>query len=321
MHLSTARWVLEIEAQALHRLMQSLDERFDRLVEEILTRGRKVVLTGVGKSAHIAAKITATLNSTGTPAVWLHATEAQHGDVGIVQPDDVVLIFSRSGETGEVRSLLPVLRERGAWLVACVGNPTSSIARSADLVIDLSIEREACPHNLTPTASTTVALAFGDALAIALMQARRFGPEQFAATHPAGALGKRLLLQVRDIAEPHLPTISENASFKEILVAITAGRKGAVAVVAPDTTLLRGIITDGDIRRAVERSEPSQLLSLTGKDLATPNPKTIQLHQKAYEALQLMRTHKVSQLIILDGEKPWGMIHFHDLIREGIHEN
>ncbi|MCX7652863.1 MAG: CBS domain-containing protein, partial [Bacteroidia bacterium] len=191
-------------------------------------------------------------------------------------------------------------------------------ARAAHTTIDLSIEREACPHNLTPTASTTVALAFGDALAIALMQARQFGPEDFAATHPAGNLGKRLLLKVRDIAEPTLPTVSENAPFKEVLYAITSGRKGAVAVLAPDSALLRGIITDGDIRRAVERFDPVQLLHLQAKDIASPNPKCIDLDQKALEALHLMRTHQVSQLIVLENGRPWGMIHFHDLIKEGL---
>lgn len=318
MHSELGRWVIRTEAEALLSVADKIDSRFDTLVDKILQTTGKVVLTGVGKSAHIAAKITATLNSVGTPAVWLHATEAVHGDVGIVQPGDVVLIFSKSGETPEVRALMPVLRERGAYLVACVGQPESAVARAADLVIDLAVEKEACPHNLTPTASTTVALAFGDALAIALMQARRFGPEDFAATHPAGTLGKRLLLRVRDMAEPTLPAVPENASFKEVLIAITAGRKGAVAVLASDSTLLRGIITDGDIRRALEKHSPEALLTLRAADIATPSPKTIDLNQKAYEALHLMRTHKVSQLIVLEEGQPWGMIHFHDLIREGL---
>lgn len=318
MHSELGRWVIRTEAEALLAAADKIDARFDTLVNKILQTPGKVVLTGVGKSAHIAAKITATLNSVGTPAVWLHATEAVHGDVGIVQPGDVVLIFSKSGETPEVRALMPVLRERGAYLVACVGQPESAVARAADLVIDLAVEKEACPHNLIPTASTTVALAFGDALAIALMQARRFGPEDFAATHPAGTLGKRLLLRVRDIAEPTLPAVPENASFKEVLIAITAGRKGAVAVLASDSTLLRGIITDGDIRRALEKHSPEALLTLRAADIATPSPKTIDLNQKAYEALHLMRTHKVSQLIVLEEGQPWGMIHFHDLIREGL---
>ncbi|MDW8135113.1 MAG: KpsF/GutQ family sugar-phosphate isomerase [Bacteroidia bacterium] len=312
------RWVLEIEAKAILSLANRLDKNFSELVEKILHSSGKVILTGVGKSAHIASKVAATLNSVGTPATWLHATEALHGDVGMVQPGDIVLVFSRSGETPELRSLIPVLRERGAQIVACVGQPESSIARSADLVMDLSTEREACPHNLTPTASTAVALAFGDALAIALMQAKRFGPEEFAATHPAGSLGKRLLLRVKDIAEPSLPAVTEDAPMKEVLIAITAGRKGAVAVLAPDEPLLRGIITDGDIRRTVERYEPNKLLSIRAIEIATPTPRTIDLNRKAYEALNLMRTYQVSQLIVLENGRPWGMIHFHDLIREGI---
>ncbi|MEN3040013.1 MAG: KpsF/GutQ family sugar-phosphate isomerase [Bacteroidia bacterium] len=318
MHIDIARWVLRIEGEAVLRLANRLDERFTEVVERILHSPGKVILTGVGKSAHVAAKIAATLNSVGTPAVWLHATEAVHGDIGIVQKEDIVLIFSKSGETPEVRALIPILRERQAYIVACVGNPESSVARAAHITIDLSIEREACPHNLTPTASTTVALAFGDALAMALMTARSFGPEDFAATHPAGNLGKRLLLRVRDIAEPILPAVSENASFKEVLYAITSGRKGAVAVLAPDSALLRGIITDGDIRRAVEKYDPIQLLQLQAHDIASPNPKCIDLNQKAMEALNLMRNHKVSQLIVLENDRPWGMIHFHDLIKEGL---
>ncbi|MCX7606112.1 MAG: KpsF/GutQ family sugar-phosphate isomerase [Bacteroidia bacterium] len=312
------RWVLRVEAEAILSVAERIDDRFTSLVQHILESEGKVVLTGVGKSAHIAAKIAATLNSVGTPAVWLHATEAVHGDVGLVQAKDVVLIFSKSGETPEVRALLPVLRERGAYLVACVGNPASSVARGADLVIDLAVKQEACPHNLTPTASTTVALAFGDALAVALMQARQFGPDQFAATHPAGSLGKRLLLRVRDIAESHLPTVPEDASLREVLIAITAGRKGAVAVLATDTPLLRGIITDGDIRRALEKYDPQSLFLMSARELATPSPRTIEADQKAYEALHLMRTHQISQLVVVEKGKPWGMLHFHDLIREGL---
>ncbi len=318
MHTELARWVLCTEAEALQAVAERLDGAFSELVERILALQGKVILTGVGKSAHIAAKIAATLNSVGTPAVWLHATEAVHGDVGIVQPGDLVLIFSKSGETPEVRALLPVLRERGAKLVACVGQPQSHVARAADLVIDLSVAREACPHDLLPTASTTVALAFGDALAVALMQARRFGPTEFAATHPAGSLGKRLLLRVRDIADSHLPSVPENAPFREVLLAITAGRKGAVAVLAPDSTELRGIITDGDVRRTLEKHDPVHVFALEAKQIATPSPRTIELDQKAYEALHLMRTYQVSQLIVLEEGRPWGMIHFHDLIREGL---
>ncbi|MCS7298133.1 MAG: KpsF/GutQ family sugar-phosphate isomerase [Bacteroidia bacterium] len=318
MHIEIARWVLTTEGEAVLRLAERLGDWFEEVVELILRAEGKLILTGVGKSAHIAAKIAATLNSVGTPAVWLHATEAVHGDVGIVQRGDIALLFSKSGETPEMRALLPVLRERGAYTIACVGNPASTLARAADKVIDLSVEKEACPHGLTPTASTTVALAFGDALAIALMQARQFGPEDFAATHPAGSLGKRLLLRVKDIVEPYLPAVPATASFKEVLCAITSGRKGAVAVLAPDSPVLCGIITDGDIRRAVEKYDAPQLLHLQAKHIATPQPRCIDLNQKAYEALHMMRIHKVSQLIVLDEGRPWSMIHFHDLIREGI---
>ena len=318
MHTELARWVLQTEAQAIVRVAERIGKEFEELVEALLRMPGKVVLTGMGKSAHIAKKIAATLNSVGTPAIWLHAAEALHGDVGAVQPGDIVLVFSKSGETPEVKALLPVLRDRGASVAACVGDPESTLARQADWVIDLSVEREACPYNLTPTASTTVALAFGDALAMALMKARNFGPNDFAATHPAGALGKRLTLRVRDIAEPHLPSVPGEASFQEILIHITQGRKGAVAVLGTDAPILKGIITDGDIRRTLEKYPFSQLSHLKAMDIATPSPKVVQADQKAYEALLLMEKYKVSQLIVLEGEKPYGMIHFHDIIKEGI---
>lgn len=318
MYLETAKWVLQTEISALEHLLARLDQRFEVLISRILATPNKLVLTGVGKSAHIAKKIVATLNSVGTPAVWLHATEALHGDIGIIQKGDVVLVFSKSGETPEIRALLPALRLREAYIVACVGHPDSTLARQADLVLDLSVPREACPHDLTPTASTTVALAFGDALAIALMQARGFTATDFAATHPAGALGKRLTLLVRDLMEPHLPAVFPEAPIQQVLIEITRGRKGAVAVIAPDAPVLRGIITDGDIRRALERQDLQTLARCVAIELATPNPKTIQATQKAYEALHLMQQYKVSQLIVLEGEAPCGMIHFHDILKEGI---
>lgn len=318
MHTELARWVLQTEAQAISRVAERIGKEFEELVEAILRMPGKVVLTGMGKSAHIAKKITATLNSVGTPAIWIHAAEALHGDVGAVLPGDIVLVFSKSGETPEVKALLPVLRNRGASIAACVGDPQSTLAQQADWVIDLSVEREACPYNLTPTASTTVALAFGDALAMVLMKARNFGPNDFAATHPAGSLGKRLTLRVRDIAEPDLPSVPGEASFQEILIRITQGRKGAVAVLGTDAPILKGIITDGDIRRTLEKYPFSQLAHLKAMDIATSSPKVVQADQKAYEALLLMEKYKVSQLIVLDGEKPYGMIHFHDIIKEGI---
>jgi arabinose-5-phosphate isomerase len=318
MHTELARWVLQTEAQAILRAAERIGPSFEALVAAILETPSKIIVTGIGKSAHIARKIAATLNSVGTPAVWLHAAEALHGDVGIVQAGDIALIFSKSGETPEVKALLPVLRERGARIAACVGDPQSTIARQADWVIDLSVEHEACPHNLTPTASTTVALAFGDALAVTLMKARDFGPHDFAATHPAGALGKRLTLRVRDLTEPHLPAVPADAPLQEVLIQITQGRKGAVAVLSSDAPFLRGIITDGDIRRALEKYSLPQLFTYKALAIATPTPKVVQANQKAYEALQLMEKYKVSQLIVLDGEEPYGMIHFHDIIREGI---
>jgi len=318
MHRQLARWVLEVEAQALSALAARLDERFEKLVQMILCLQGKLILTGVGKSAHIAKKITSTLNSVGTPAIWLHATEALHGDIGIVQSGDLALLFSKSGETPEVKALIPVLRARDTQVVACTGEPHSTLARQADIVIDLSVAQEACPHNLTPTASTTVALAFGDALAMTLMQARGFSPADFAASHPAGSLGKRLTLRVQDLTEPLLPAVSPEASLQEVIIQITQGRKGAVALLAPDAPLLRGIITDGDIRRALEKYPIQKLSTLQAIDIASLHPKVIQAHQKALEALHLMEQHKVSQLIVLRNEQPIGMIHFHDILREGI---
>ncbi len=215
MHTELARWVLQTEAQAILRAAERIGPSFEALVAAILEMPGKIIVTGIGKSAHIARKIAATLNSVGTPAVWLHAAEALHGDVGIVQAGDIALIFSKSGETPEVKALTAGTPGTGSTHSGLRGRPQSTIARQADWVIDLSVEHEACPHNLTPTASTTVALAFGDALAMTLMKARDFGPQDFAATHPAGALGKRLTLRVRDLTEPHLPAVPADAPCKK----------------------------------------------------------------------------------------------------------
>ncbi|MGQ9864064.1 MAG: KpsF/GutQ family sugar-phosphate isomerase [Bacteroidia bacterium] len=311
--LQLARWVIQVEIEALEAFRARIHDDFWHVVQAIQSRHGKVILTGVGKSARIAQKITATLNSIGTPAVFLHGAEAAHGDLGIVQKGDVVLIFSKSGDTPEIKNLLPALRGRQVTLIACTGNPQSYLAQKADLFIDLSVPREACPHNLTPTASTTLALAFGDALAITLMQLQNFTAQDFAQTHPGGALGKKLLLRVQDLAHP-LPSVEPHTPLPEVIQKITHGRMGAVALLSQHT--LEGIITDGDIRRAIEKY--GDIRSLVAQNIATPNPKCIDASDLAYQALQRMKNYQVSQLIVVQDGVPTGMIHFHDILREGI---
>lgn len=311
--IQIAQWVIQVEIEALQAFRARIGQDFWQVVQTIQSRRGKIILTGVGKSARIAQKITATLNSVGTPAVFLHSAEAAHGDLGIVQKEDVILIFSKSGDTPEIKNLLPALRQRQVTLIACTGNPKSYLAQKADIFIDLSVPREACPHNLTPTASTTLALAFGDALAITLMQLQNFTAQDFAQTHPGGTLGKKLLLRVQDLAHP-LPHVNPQTPLLEVIQKITQGRMGAVAVLNQNT--LEGIITDGDIRRAIEKY--GDIRSLLAQNIASSNPKCVDASDLAYQALQLMKNYKVSQLVVMQDGAPVGMIHFHDILREGI---
>jgi len=308
---------LQEEAKAIERLISYLDADFEACVKEILDLSGRVVITGIGKSAHIAAKIVATLNSTGTPALFMHAADAIHGDIGMIQPNDFVICISKSGNTPEIKVLVPLLKRKGAKLAAMVGNINSYLAQQADFVLNATVEKEACPHNLAPTASTTAALALGDALAVCLLENRNFGSGDFANLHPGGALGKRLYLRVCDIYPQNAaPAVPETASLKEIIIQISSKRLGATAVLAAESNDLTGIITDGDLRRMLDRYESLQ--GIKAKDIMTVAPLTIDAEEYAVAALTIMQKRNITQLIVTKSGNFTGFIHLHDLLKEGL---
>lgn len=303
------------ELNSLAVLPQYIDDSFCRLVELLLDSAGRAVVTGIGKSAVIAQKIVATMNSTGQPAVFMHAADAIHGDLGIIQPGDVVIAISKSGSTPEIKALAPLLKSFGNPLVAMVGNLSSELAAQADIVINTTVDKEACPNNLAPTTSTTAQLILGDAIAIALLRMRNFSGSDFSKYHPGGALGKKLYLRCGDIAARNeQPAVSPTASVNEVILCISKSRLGAAAVV--DQTGLLGIITDGDIRRMLEKH--SNLQGITAADIMSRNPKTMDTETLAVEAVDWMSRQKISQIIILSNGNYAGMVHLHDLNREGL---
>lgn len=313
---NTATRVLQNESEAIHSLIAQIDQDFEACVDRILHSEGRVVITGVGKSAIIANKIVATLNSTGTPALFMHAADAIHGDLGMIQEHDIVICISKSGNTPEIKVLVPLLKKMGAVLVALVSNVDSYLAEQADYVLNASITAEACPHNLAPTTSTTVHLALGDALAVCLLEARGFTSDDFAKYHPGGSLGKQLYLKVGDvISKNQVPVVSGDAGVAEVIVEISGKRLGATAVVDQDERLL-GIITDGDLRRMLQKT--LEIQNLKASDIMSANPKTISKDEFAVRAFNLMRNHNITQLVAMDGEKIAGFIHIHDLMKEGI---
>jgi arabinose-5-phosphate isomerase len=312
----TATRVLQNEANAILKLIEGLDGSFEACVERILHSKGRVVITGVGKSAIIANKIVATLNSTGTPALFMHAGDAIHGDLGMIQENDIVLCISKSGNTPEIKVLVPLLKKLGSVLVALVSNMDSYLAEQADFVLNATIGEEACPHNLAPTTSTTAHLALGDALAVCLLEARGFTSDDFARYHPGGSLGKQLYLKVEDVlSKGVIPIVTEDAGLTEVIIEISGKRLGATAVNDSDGNLT-GIITDGDLRRMLGKTLNIQ--SLKAKDIMSVNPKTISKDEFAIRALNLMRNHNITQLVALDKGKIAGFVHIHDLMKEGI---
>ena len=274
------------------------------------------MVSGIGKSAIIAQKMVATLNSTGTPAIFLHAADAIHGDLGIVQQDDVVMLISKSGESPEIKVLMPLLRNFGNKLIGMVGNVNSFLAKQVDIILNTTVSQEACPNNLAPTSSTTAQLVMGDAIAIVLMELKGFNSDDFAKFHPGGTLGKKLYLRVSDLyIQNEKPKVSLEASLKEVIGEISKKRLGATVVTDEDEKVL-GVVTDGDLRRMLEKS--ISLETATAKDIMTANPKTIESGKLAVDALDLLRKHDITQLIVVDNQKYIGIIHLHDLIREGI---
>ena len=311
--------ILRIEADGLLAVIERLDESFVQAVEIIRHCKGKVVVTGVGKSGLICAKIAATLSSTGTPAFFLHSGDALHGDLGIVMPDDVVVAISNSGETDEILKLLPHFKHHSLKLIVITGNPESTLAKAGEVVLDVSVKQEACPLGLAPTTSTTVTLAMGDALAVVLLEQNGFNETDFAMRHPGGMLGRKLLLRVEDLMYrgERLPLVQEMTTVKEALFEITAKRLGVTGVVN-DLQQLVGVLTDGDLRRGLESK--GQILSLAARDLMTRNPKTIPGETLASEAVAVMEQFPITSLFVLEHEtkKPVGIVHLHDLIKVGL---
>lgn len=312
--LELAKKVLRIEAQAVTGLIERLDGAFSKAVGIILGCHGRIIVSGVGKSGHIARKIAATLASTGTPAYFVHAAEAAHGDLGMITRDDVLIALSNSGESDELLTIVPLVKRQGGRLVAITGNPASSLAREADAHLDAGVAEEACPLNLAPTASTTAALAMGDALAVALLDARGFGAEDFARSHPGGTLGRRLLTHVRDIMRKidAVPHVGENATVAEAVLAISRGGMGMTAIVT-DQLAVVGIFTDGDLRRALEK-----IVDLRGTPVTqvmSRNPRTIGPDRLAAESAQMMEEHKISQILVVENGVLVGALNTHDLFR------
>ncbi|MFN5704350.1 MAG: SIS domain-containing protein [bacterium] len=313
--IEIANRTFKIEADAVLQLQQQLNNDFVEVINEILKSNGRVVVTGIGKSAIIANKIVATLNSTGTPSLFMHAADAIHGDLGMIQKDDVVICISKSGNTPEIKVLVPLLKASTNKLVAIVGNNESLLAKQADYVLDTTVDVEACPNNLAPTTSTTAQLAMGDAIAVCLLECRAFSSSDFAKYHPGGALGKRLYLKVSDLAtQNEKPMVTEHENLSQVILEISSKRLGMTAVIDNDDQLV-GIITDGDLRRLMEKGFNENLLA---KDIMGKHPKTINKDELAINALELMKIHNITQLIVADDTQYVGVIHLHDLIREGI---
>ncbi|MEN9492164.1 MAG: hypothetical protein RJA63_2613 [Pseudomonadota bacterium] len=313
--LADARRVLAIESSAVAALADRLDERFANAVRLILASAGRVIVSGVGKSGHIARKLAATLASTGTPAYFVHPAEAAHGDLGMVQPDDVFIALSYSGSADELLNIVPMLKRLGVKIIAITGRDESPLAEHADVHLNAAVAEEACPHNLAPTASTTAALALGDALAVALLGARGFGPDDFARSHPGGALGRRLLTHVRDVMRTGdaIPRIGETASFTDALLEISRKGMGMVAI-CDDSARIAGIFTDGDLRRLLERSGDFKGLSIA--DVMHRSPRTILPDALAVEAAEIMDRFRITQVLVCDVEGVLlGALHTHDLMR------
>ncbi len=318
MIIEKAKEVIRKEAEAILNLEKKINSEFQKAVEIILKCRGRVIVTGIGKSGIIGKKIAATLNSTGTAALFLHPVEGLHGDLGLVRRDDVVIAITKSGETEELQQLFPLFKRLGVPIISLTGSPGSQTAEKSDVVIDVSVDEEACPNNLVPTSSTTAALVMGDALAIALLEERHFSTEDFALLHPGGYLGKRLLLKVKDVMHTgaSIPMVSEDANMKEVILEMTSKRFGATTVVN-DKKELVGIFTDGDLRRLVERTE--EIFKLKAREVMIRNPKTIEEEALAAKALNRMEFFNITCLIVPNGNKePVGILHLHDLLKAGV---
>jgi len=313
--IHTAKQTIEMESKAIFNLSSYINEEFAAAVELIYNSKGRVIITGIGKSAIIATKIVATLNSTGTPAVFMHAADAIHGDLGLILENDVVICISKSGNTPEIKVLVPLIKNAKNKMVAITGNKDSFLGKQADYVLNAYVEKEACPNNLAPTTSTTAQLVIGDALAICLLELKGFSSKDFAKYHPGGALGKKLYLRVSDMSDVNQkPSVSLHTGIKDIIIEITEKMLGVTAVV--DNGNILGIITDGDLRRMLSKTD--NFTNLTAKDIMSENPKRIDANAMAVDAMELMEKHGISQLLVEKKGRYAGVVHVHDLIKEGI---
>lgn len=314
--LDIALQTIDIESKAIANLKNLINTDFENAVNFIFNSSGRVIVTGIGKSAIIAQKIVATMNSTGTPSIFMHAADAIHGDLGNIQKEDTVICISKSGNTPEIKVLVPLIQNYGNKLIAITGNTESFLGTQADFTLNCHIEKEACTNNLAPTTSTTAQLVIGDALAVCLLNLKDFSSNDFAKYHPGGALGKRLYLRVRDLVDKHeLPRVSPSTKIKDVILEISNKRLGATAVIDKDQIV--GMITDGDLRRMLESEE--NLGQLTARDVMNSNPKTINANDMAIDALNQLENHGITQILVVDDKKKYmGIVHLHDLIKEGI---
>lgn len=313
--LKIAKKTIEIEQKAIENLSHLLNDSFADAVSLLYNSKGRVIITGIGKSAIIASKIVATFNSTGTPAVFMHAADAIHGDLGLILEDDVVICISKSGNTPEIKVLVPVIKNSPNKLIALTGNVDSFLGKNADYVVSTFVEKEACPNNLAPTTSTTAQMVIGDALAVCLLDLRGFSSSDFAKYHPGGALGKKLYLRVGDLSSQNeKPSVQKTTDIKAVIIEITKKMLGVTAVVNHNQIV--GIITDGDLRRMLSNSE--DISTLTAQDIMNPSPKQINISAMAVDALELMEKHDITQLLVEDNGNYAGVVHLHDLIKEGI---
>lgn len=314
--INTGKQTIIAESDSVAALLDSINENFEKAVLKIFQSKGRLVVSGIGKSAIIAQKIVASLNSTGTPSVFLHAADAIHGDIGMVQPEDVVMLLSKSGDSPEIKVLVPLIKNFGNSLIAICGNMQSYLAKCADIVLNTTVNKEASPYNLAPTSSTTAQLVMGDALCVCLMELRGFNPDDFAKFHPGGTLGKKLYLRVAELAvNNEKPAVKKDSLLKNVIIEITKKRLGVTVVMDNEENIV-GIITDGDLRRMLENDlyHPQA----KAEDIMTIHPKTIDSQSLAVHALEVMRNYNITQLIVTENEKYFGIIHLHDLIKEGI---
>lgn len=313
--IEAAKRSISEQGDAIKNIVNFLDDSFAEAVELILKSNGRVIITGIGKSAIIANKIVATLNSTGTPSIFMHAADAIHGDLGLVQKKDIIICISKSGNTPEIKVLVPLLKRAGNPLIAITGNKNSFLGEESDFVFNSYVDKEVCPNNLAPTTSTTAQLVIGDALAVCLLQMKDFSSDDFAKYHPGGALGKKLFLTVRDLAmKNEKPNVGLKSNIKDVIIEISKKRLGVSAVI--EQNKIKGIITDGDLRRMLAKTE--NFTNLSAIDIMTKNPKSIDINAMAVDAMQLMEKHQITQLLVTDNEMYAGVIHLHDLMKEGI---